>query len=73
MTAIAHGWDVVSRHKIVDAIVVLLAAVTIAVVLMLTLGNQSAGGSGGTGAHPSVPVRHAFVPNCHWTGKPTAC
>jgi hypothetical protein len=69
MTTIAHGWEIVSRHKIVDAVVVLFAAVALAVTLALVLGNQSSSAGPGPTPGPS----HNFGPACHWTGKPTYC
>jgi hypothetical protein len=75
MTAVAHGWEIVSRHKIVDTIVVLLAAAALAVILVLTLGNASAGGSSGSGSGhvAGVGPRVPAGPDCHWAGHPTAC
>ena len=72
MTTIAHGWEIVSRHKIVDAVVVLLVAVALAVVLALTLGNQSSASPGGGNLGNGYPSPNNG-PACHWTGKPTYC
>ena len=72
MTTIAHGWQTVSRHKILDAVVVLFVAVAIAVTLALTLGNNSSGSANPPSAGPG-PRHTQTVPDCHWHGVPTAC